>query len=70
VHQWLNPLSKFVDLPLKGVQTMKSEMQTSLKTRFSDVVKNECLVIVTLLNPHFKDNFSVVLAKELLLDNC
>lgn len=35
----------------KGVRTKKSEMLTSLKTRFSDMEKKECLVINTLLNP-------------------
>ena len=35
----------------KGVRTKKSEMLTSLKTRFSDMENDECLVIDTLLNP-------------------
>ena len=43
----------------KGVQTMKSEMLASLKRRFSDTEKNECLVIATLLDPHFKDKFFI-----------
>ena len=41
----------------KGVQTMKSEMVASLKRRFSDIEKNECFVITTLLDPPFKDKF-------------
>ena len=41
----------------RGVQTMKSEMLMSLKTRFSDIEKNEHLVIATFLDPRFKDKF-------------
>ena len=45
----------------KGVQTIKSEKLASLKRRFSDTEKSKCLVIATLLDPRFKDKFSVVL---------
>ena len=54
----------------KGVQTMKSEMLASLKRRFSDTEKNECLVVEHYLILVLRINFSVVLVKEMLPDKC
>ena len=54
----------------KGVQTMKSEMLASLKRRFSDIERSKCLVIATLLDPHFKGIFFSGPVKELLPDKC
>lgn len=54
----------------KGVQMMKFEMLKSLKTRYAAVEENEYLAIATALDPRFKDKFSVVLVKELLLGYC
>ena len=49
---------------------MKFEMLKSLKTRYAAVEENEYLAIATALDPRFKDKFSVVLVKELLLGYC
>ena len=40
-----------------GIRAMKTEMRRSLKTRFSDIEKNEKLVIATIIDPRFKDKF-------------
>ena len=57
----------------RGIRTMKSEMLDSLNRRYGDVESNETLVLVTLLDPRFKDKFfsgvdEKINAKE-LLDN-
>ena len=41
----------------RGVQTIKSEMLSSLNERYSEVESNEHLVLATLLDPCFKDRF-------------
>ena len=41
----------------RGVQTMKSEMLKSLKTRYAAVEENEYLAIATTLDPRFKDKY-------------
>ena len=40
-----------------GIRAMKTEMRRSLKIRFSDIEKNEKLVIATIIDPRFKDMF-------------
>ena len=42
-----------------GIRAMKTEMRRSVKTRFSDIEKNEKLVITTIIDPRFKDKFYI-----------
>ena len=44
------------------IRTMKEEMRKSLKTRFAGVEENKLLSMVTIVNPRFKDKFSVVIS--------
>ena len=39
----------------RGIQTMKTQMLTSLKRRFESSVQDEHLVLATVLDPRFKD---------------
>ena len=41
---------------------MKEEMIKSLITRFARVEENKLLSIATIVNPRFKDKFSVVIS--------
>ncbi len=41
----------------RGVQTMKTEMKSSLTRRFHNIEQNDKLSIATLLDPRFKDKF-------------
>lgn len=54
-------MSSLVILFIKPLQrtlgTMKAEMLTCLKRRYSDVEYNEPLLLATLLDPRFKDKF-------------
>ena len=43
---------------------MKEEMITSLKTRFAGVEENMLLSIATIVDPCFKDKFSVISLKH------
>ena len=64
-------LNKHDDDP--GIQTMKTEMLTSLERRFDDIEESELLLIATCLDPRFKDKFfsSEVkgLARKCVIDN-
>ena len=40
-----------------GIQTMKSEMLSSLKRRHIDVEEREDLIIATTMDPRYKDKF-------------
>ena len=40
-----------------GIQTMKSEMLSSLKRRYADVEEREELIIATTMDPRYKDKF-------------
>ena len=48
-----------------SIQTMKTEMLTSLERRFDDIEQSELLLIVTCLDPRFKDKFFSIEAKRL-----
>ena len=56
-----------------GIQTMKTEMLTSLERRFDDIEESELLLIATCLDPRFKDKIfsSEVkgLARKCVIDN-
>lgn len=41
----------------RGIRTMKSEMDLSLKRRFEEIEDNEKLTVATLVDPRFKDKF-------------
>jgi len=43
-----------------GVQTMKSKMLKSLGRKFAAIEEKKILVIATIVDPHFKDNFLAV----------
>ena len=54
---------------------MKSEMLQSIEIRFADVEQEELLVLVTMMDPGFKDKFfsdavNQQNAKKILLDKC
>ena len=55
------------------IQTMKTEILTSLERRFDDIEESELLLIATCLDPRFKDKFfsSEVkgLARKCVIDN-
>ena len=48
-----------------GIQTMKTEMLTSLERRFDDIEQSELPLIATCLDPRFKDKFFSIEAKRL-----
>ena len=48
-----------------GIQTMKTEMLTSLGRRFDDIEESKLLLIATCLDPRFKDKFFSTEAKRL-----
>ena len=41
----------------RGIRTMKSEMDLSLKRRFEKIEDNEKLIVATLVDPRFKEKF-------------
>ena len=41
----------------RGIRTMKSEMDLSLKRRFEEIEDNEKLTVATLVDPRFIDKF-------------
>ena len=47
------------------MQTMNTEMLTSLERRFDDIEQSELLLKVTCLDPRFKDKFFSIEAKRL-----
>ena len=49
---------------------MKEEMIKSLKTRFAGIEENKLLSIVTIVNPRFKNKFSVVISLKQQLEKC
>lgn len=58
-----------------GIQTMKSEMLSSLKRRFADVEEHKELIIATTMDPRYKDKFfsnstTKVFVKQLVVDIC
>ena len=58
-----------------GIQTMKSEMLSSLKRRYADVEEREELIIATTMDPRYKDKFfskptTKVFVKKLVVDRC
>ena len=58
-----------------GIQTMKSEMLSSLKRRFADVEEREELIIATTMDPRYKDKFfskptTKLFVKKLVVDRC
>lgn len=58
-----------------GIQTMKSEMLSSLKRRHADVEEHEELIIATTMDPRYKDKFfskptTKLLVKKLLIERC
>ena len=58
-----------------GIQTIKGERLSSLKRRFEDVEKHEELIIATILDPRYKDNFFATAAtkefsKQRIIDMC
>lgn len=58
-----------------GVQTMKSEVLSSLKQRFANVEECKELVVATTMDPRYQDKFfskpaTKVLAKELITEMC
>ena len=56
-----------------GIQTMKTEMLTSLEIRFDDIEESELLLIATCLDPRFKNKFfsseAKGLARKCVIDN-
>ena len=48
-----------------GIQTMKTEMLTSLERRFDDIEQSELPLIATYLDPRLKDKFFSIEAKRL-----
>jgi len=52
-----------------GIQTMKSEMLSSLNRRFENVEKHGELIIATMLNPRYKDNVLLWQVQKTLLSN-
>ena len=56
-----------------GIQTMKTEMLTSLERRFDDIEESELLLIATCLDPRFKDKFfssdAKRVARKCVIDN-
>ena len=48
-----------------GIQTMKTEMLTSLERRFDDIEESKLLLIATCLDPRFKDKVFSIEAKRL-----
>ena len=56
-----------------GIQTMKTEMLTSLERRFDDIEESELLLIATCLDPRFKNIFfsseAKGLARKCVIDN-
>ena len=67
----LIPLVKILQAALgkddddSGIQTMKTEMLTSLERRFDDIEESKLLLIATCLDPRFKDKFFSIEAKRL-----
>ena len=58
-----------------GIQTMKSEMLSSLKRRHIDVEEREDLIIATTMDPRYKDKFfskptTKLLVKQLVIERC
>ena len=58
-----------------GIQTMKSEMLSSLKRRFADVEEHKELIVATTIDPRYKDKFfskptTKVFVKQLVVDMC
>ena len=56
-----------------SIQTMKTEMLTSLERRFDDIEESKLLLIATCLDPRFKDKFFSLeakwLARKYVIDN-
>ena len=48
-----------------GIQTIKTEMLTSLERRFDDIEESKLLLIAMCLDPRFKDKFFSIEAKQL-----
>ena len=75
----LIPLAKILQKSLgkhdddSGIQTMKTEMLTSLERRFDDIEDSKLLLIATCLDPRFKDKFfsseAKRLARKCVIDN-
>ena len=58
-----------------GIRTMKSEVLTSLESRFNYIEEIEELSVATILDPQFKHHFftgteTQQLTRQYLIDNC
>lgn len=58
-----------------GIRTMKSEMLSSLESRFNCIEQIEKLCVATILDPRFKHHFFMgtetqQLTRQYLIDNC